>query len=79
MNQTDLCSPAALGLFRFPPENISLIAGYAECLRDIDLEAECIRNATPGHYLQHQRWCYSMTGEEYARKYAWGNDPKRMV
>jgi 2-polyprenyl-6-methoxyphenol hydroxylase-like FAD-dependent oxidoreductase len=25
----------------------------------------------------HTRWCHDMTGEEYARIYSWGNDPKR--
>jgi 2-polyprenyl-6-methoxyphenol hydroxylase-like FAD-dependent oxidoreductase len=29
--------------------------------------------------MLHTRWAHSMTGEEYARIYSWGNDPKRMV
>jgi len=29
--------------------------------------------------MQHTRWCRSMAGEEYARTYSWGNDPKRLV
>ncbi|KAF2087696.1 hypothetical protein K490DRAFT_41286 [Saccharata proteae CBS 121410] len=48
-----------------------------ECLRDIGLEEECIRAATPSKYFTHVRWCNSMAGEEYARMYAWGNDPAR--
>ena len=27
--------------------------------------------------MVHTRWCHDMTGEEYARIYSWGNDPKR--
>ena len=27
--------------------------------------------------MTHTRWCHDMTGEEYARIYSWGNDPKR--
>ncbi len=27
----------------------------------------------------HTRWSNSMAGEEYARIYSWGNDPKRKV
>ena len=27
--------------------------------------------------MTHTRWCHSMAGEEYARLYSWGNDPKR--
>lgn len=53
--------------------------GALECLRDIDLEDECLQAATSGDCMQHTRWCRSMTGEEYARTYSWGNDPKRMV
>ncbi len=29
--------------------------------------------------MLHTRWAHSMTGEEFARIYSWGNDPKRMV
>ncbi|KAI9664660.1 MAG: hypothetical protein M1821_006106 [Bathelium mastoideum] len=51
--------------------------GTLECLRDIGLADECIRNATTGERIRHTRWGYSMAGEEYARMYSWGNDPKR--
>lgn len=27
----------------------------------------------------HTRWSNSFAGEEYARIYSWGNDPKRKV
>ncbi|KIX98404.1 uncharacterized protein Z520_05705 [Fonsecaea multimorphosa CBS 102226] len=47
----------------------------SECLRDIDLEAECRKVASPKDSLMHTRWGYSMAGEEYARLYSWGNGP----
>lgn len=48
-----------------------------ECLRDIGLEDVCLAQATSGKNMVHTRWCHDMTGEEYARIYSWGNDPKR--
>ncbi|KAG9234564.1 FAD binding domain-containing protein [Amylocarpus encephaloides] len=48
-----------------------------ECLRDIGLEEECKQVAVKGDCMQHTRWCRSMTGEEFARIYSWGNDPAR--
>lgn len=48
-----------------------------ECLRDIGLEEEVLRLATPGDCMQHTRWCHSMAGEEFGRIYSWGNDPAR--
>jgi 2-polyprenyl-6-methoxyphenol hydroxylase-like FAD-dependent oxidoreductase len=48
-----------------------------ECMRDIGLEEACISAATHGDCMLHTRWCHDMTGEEYARIYSWGNDPKR--
>ncbi|RMZ83683.1 hypothetical protein DV738_g1037, partial [Chaetothyriales sp. CBS 135597] len=48
-----------------------------ECLRDINLEQECLAQATEGNCMVHTRWCHDMTGEEYGRVYSWGNDPKR--
>lgn len=32
-----------------------------------------------GEAMQHTRWCYSMAGEEMARVYSWGSDPRRKV
>ncbi|CAK7222028.1 hypothetical protein SBRCBS47491_004728 [Sporothrix bragantina] len=52
-------------------------AAALECLRDIGLEEACIRGGTSGESMLHTRWCHDMTGEEYARVYSWGNDPKR--
>lgn len=52
-------------------------AAALECLRDIDLEGECLQVAAPNLSMQHTRWCKSMAGEEFARIYAWGNDPVR--
>lgn len=51
----------------------------AECLRDIGLEQEVRAVASHGHSMIHTRWCHSMAGEEYARLYSWGNDPRRKV
>jgi 2-polyprenyl-6-methoxyphenol hydroxylase-like FAD-dependent oxidoreductase len=48
-----------------------------ECMRDIGLEEACVSAATQGDCMLHTRWCHDMTGEEYARIYSWGNDPKR--
>ncbi|GJN74012.1 hypothetical protein PLIIFM63780_008083 [Purpureocillium lilacinum] len=48
-----------------------------ECLRDIGLEQEVRAVASHGHAMIHTRWCHSMAGEEYARLYSWGNDPRR--
>ena len=48
-----------------------------ECLRDIGLEEECKRNATPGNCMEHTRWCHDMAGEEWARIHSWGNQPDR--
>jgi 2-polyprenyl-6-methoxyphenol hydroxylase-like FAD-dependent oxidoreductase len=48
-----------------------------ECLRDIGLEQRSKELATAGDNMVHTRWCHDMTGEEYARIYSWGNDPKR--
>lgn len=48
-----------------------------ECLRDIGLEEACMRAGTSGDNMLHTRWCHDMSGEEYARIYSWGNDPKR--
>ncbi|KAH6613544.1 FAD binding domain-containing protein [Chaetomium sp. MPI-SDFR-AT-0129] len=47
-----------------------------ECLRDIGLEQECLDIATPSHNMSHTRWCRSMAGDEFARVYSWGYDPK---
>lgn len=47
-----------------------------ECLRDIGLEQECLDIATPSHHMSHTRWCWSMAGDEFARVYSWGYDPK---
>lgn len=51
--------------------------GALECMRDIDLENDCLRNATPGDCMTHTRWCRTMAGEEMARIHSWGNQPHR--
>lgn len=50
-----------------------------ECLRDIGLEDECLQDAVEGDSMLHTRWRRALAGEEYARIYSWGNDPKRIV
>lgn len=50
-----------------------------ECLRDIGLEDACLDLATVNENMAHSRWCHTMAGDEYARIYSWGNDPKRKV
>lgn len=50
-----------------------------ECLRDIGLEEECTKLAVSNESMLHTRWCKTLAGEEYARIYSWGNDPKRQV
>jgi len=49
-----------------------------ECLRDIGLEGDCMQVAVQNDSMKHTRWCRTMTGEEFARIYSWGNDPERM-
>ena len=48
-----------------------------ECMRDIDLEEECLKNSTTGDCMTHTRWCRAMAGEEWGRIYSWGNAPDR--
>ncbi|KIW92098.1 uncharacterized protein Z519_07082 [Cladophialophora bantiana CBS 173.52] len=48
-----------------------------DCLRDIGVDKECYKVGTAGDTMIHTRWSNSMAGEEYARIYSWGNDPKR--
>jgi hypothetical protein len=68
----------APGCAETPRAHITNMAAL-ECLRDIDLDQQCIDAAAAGHNMVHTRWCHSMAGEEYARLYSWGNDPKRQV
>ncbi|KAK0631378.1 FAD binding domain-containing protein [Immersiella caudata] len=67
---------AAPGCAETPRAHITNMAAL-ECLRDIGLDQQCIDAAAAGHNMVHTRWCHSMAGEEYARLYSWGNDPKR--
>ncbi|KAH6842198.1 FAD binding domain-containing protein [Chaetomium sp. MPI-CAGE-AT-0009] len=66
---------AAPGTAETPRAHITNMAGL-ECLRDIGLEQDCLNVATPSHNMAHTRWCRSMAGEEFARVYSWGHDPK---
>ncbi|KAK7890541.1 hypothetical protein LTR67_007749 [Exophiala xenobiotica] len=48
-----------------------------DCLRDIGVDRDCYIIGTSGDSMVHTRWSNSFAGEEYARIYSWGNDPKR--
>lgn len=74
--RTGIIISAAPGCAETPRAHITNMAAL-ECLRDIDLDKQCIDAAAAGHNMRHTRWCHSMAGEEYARLYSWGNDPKR--
>ncbi|KAK1758585.1 FAD binding domain-containing protein [Echria macrotheca] len=74
--RTGIMISAAPGCAETPRAHITNMAAL-ECLRDIGLDKQCVEAASPGHNMAHTRWCHSMAGEEYARLYSWGNDPKR--
>ncbi|KAK4663352.1 hypothetical protein QC763_607800 [Podospora pseudopauciseta] len=67
---------AASGTAHTPRAHITNMAAL-ECLRDIGLDRQCIDVGAAGNHMVHTRWCHSMAGDEYARLYSWGNDPKR--
>ena len=48
-----------------------------EALRDAGLEDDCMALASPGTHIEHSFWLRSMAGEELARSWSWGNDPRR--
>lgn len=73
---TGIMLSAAPGTAKEPRAHITNPAA-TECLRDIGLEPEIIRNGTTGDHMEHTRWCHDMAGEEYARIYSWGNQPDR--
>ncbi len=61
-----------------PRAHITSMAAL-DCLRDIGLDTECYALGTSGDSMVHTRWANSMAGDEYARIYSWGNDPRRKV
>ncbi|KAK2733989.1 hypothetical protein FQN55_003049 [Onygenales sp. PD_40] len=68
---------SAPGTANTPRAHITNMAAL-ECLRDIGLDQEVTRIAVKNdECMVHNRWCHSMAGEEYARVYSWGNDPRR--
>ncbi|EHY56974.1 hypothetical protein HRR86_001521 [Exophiala dermatitidis] len=75
-SMTGILISAASTTSQTPRAHITNAAAF-ECLRDIGLEQTCLEQATEGDCMVHTRWCHDMTGEEYARIYSWGNDPKR--
>ena len=48
-----------------------------EVLRDAGLEQSCMAQASPPNHIEHSFWLRSMAGEELARTWSWGNDPRR--
>ena len=52
---------------------------HTECLRDLGIERECRKSATPKELLMYYRFAASMAGEEYSRARNCGTDPKRSV
>jgi 2-polyprenyl-6-methoxyphenol hydroxylase-like FAD-dependent oxidoreductase len=75
-SMTGLLISAASTTSQTPRAHITNPACF-ECLRDIGLEERARDLSTAGDCMVHTRWCHDMTGEEYARIYSWGNDPKR--
>lgn len=67
---------AAPGTAQTPRAHITNMAGL-ECLRDAGLEAACVQASAGGTSMEHTRWCRTMAGDEFARVYSWGNDPRR--
>ncbi|KAE8382744.1 FAD binding domain-containing protein [Aspergillus bertholletiae] len=46
-----------------------------ECLRDLGIEDEALKQATRGRSFQSMRWSQSMVGEEYGKVLAWAEHP----
>ncbi|KAH8804414.1 FAD binding domain-containing protein [Xylogone sp. PMI_703] len=68
---------SAPGTANTPRAHITNMAAL-ECLRDVGLDKELEKLSSKGEqHMIHTRWCHSMAGEEFARIYSWGNDPKR--
>jgi hypothetical protein len=61
-----------------PRAHITNLAAL-ECLRDIGLEDECMKQASPENGMKYAWWCQSMLGQEYARTFSLGSDPERKV
>ncbi|KQT44548.1 hypothetical protein ASG43_14575 [Aureimonas sp. Leaf454] len=49
-----------------------------EVMRDVGLEEECLAKGAPADQIAHTFWLNSMSGEELARAWSWGNDPARI-
>ncbi|KAF2266956.1 hypothetical protein CC78DRAFT_490816 [Lojkania enalia] len=63
---------AASGTADTPRAHINNMAAL-ETLRDIGLWDDCKKLGVHGPIIRNYRWCESMSGEEYARNFAWGN------
>lgn len=48
-----------------------------EVLRDLDLEAEGIRQASPAELMGENTYCESLAGQEFGRIKTWGTHPQR--
>ncbi|MFF4211961.1 FAD-dependent oxidoreductase [Streptomyces sp. NPDC001796] len=46
-----------------------------EVLRDLGVEQDVVRQATPQHLMGNTTFCTSLAGEELGRVRSWGNDP----
>lgn len=67
----------APGTANTPRAHITNMAAL-DALRDVGVDEELYDLSCKGEeFMIHTRWCHSMAGEEYARIYSWGNDPKR--
>ncbi|PHH85054.1 hypothetical protein CDD83_982 [Cordyceps sp. RAO-2017] len=67
---------AATGTAKTPRAHITNMATM-ECLRDLGLERDIDQVSSKSSCMVHTRWCHSMAGEEFARLYSWGHDPRR--
>ncbi|QIW97173.1 hypothetical protein AMS68_002691 [Peltaster fructicola] len=74
--QTGIMVSMASGTAKEPRAHINNPAAL-ECLREIGLEQDCLKVATPQSHMQHTRWCHDVAGRELARIHSWGNQPKR--
>ncbi|KAI1179784.1 FAD binding domain-containing protein [Nemania sp. FL0916] len=73
---TGLIISKASSTARTPRAHVTNCATF-ECLRDVGLEKECRKLATPKDLLTFYRFCTTMAGEELSRSYYGGTDPNR--
>ncbi|HKY21354.1 MAG TPA: FAD-dependent monooxygenase [Vicinamibacterales bacterium] len=71
-----LCVSQYAGTARTPRSHITN-QRTMEVMRDLGLEEECIRLATPAELMGENIYCTSVTGEELGRVLTWGTHPQR--